>query len=116
MKTRLQLAVSSTASAGQPAFRNSFHCAAHILRNEGIRGLYKGLSASYLGVTEGTIQWVLYERLKKVAMNASKGDGGVGEWAGMLGAAGTAKMTASLITYPHEVRSLTILFKFLDLL
>ncbi|KAK0463354.1 mitochondrial carrier protein RIM2 [Armillaria novae-zelandiae] len=71
-----------------------------IFREEGVRGFYKGLSASYLGVTEGTIQWVLYERLKKVG---PQGKGGVHEWLGMLASAGTAKCVASLITYPHEV-------------
>lgn len=74
-----------------------------IARQEGIKGFYKGLSASYLGVTEGTIQWVLYERLKKLTAG-TEGKGGVQEWAGMLGSAGTAKCVASLITYPHEVR------------
>jgi solute carrier family 25, member 33/36 len=74
-----------------------------IMREEGIRGFYKGLSASYLGVTEGTIQWVLYERLKKISQ-ATEGKGGALEWAGMVGSAGTAKCVASLITYPHEVR------------
>ncbi|KAG8944373.1 hypothetical protein FRC00_010603, partial [Tulasnella sp. 408] len=77
----------------------SLNLTASIIRVEGIRGLYKGLSASYLGVTEGTIQWVLYERLKKKVA----GQGGATEWLGMLGAAGAAKFTASLITYPHEV-------------
>lgn len=74
-----------------------------IFREEGARGFYKGLSASYLGVTEGTIQWVLYERLKRLSAD-SQGQGGVAEWLGMLGSAGTAKCVASLITYPHEVR------------
>lgn len=74
-----------------------------IIREEGIRGFYKGLSASYLGVTEGTIQWVLYERLKRLSAD-TQGRGGVAEWLGMLGSAGTAKCVASLITYPHEVR------------
>jgi solute carrier family 25 protein 33/36 len=32
-----------------------------ILKQDGIRGLYKGLSASYIGVSEGVIQWTLYE-------------------------------------------------------
>lgn len=32
-----------------------------IIRKDGMRGLYRGLSASYLGVSEGVIQWVLYE-------------------------------------------------------
>jgi len=78
-----------------------------IFREDGFRGFYKGLSASYLGVTEGTIQWVLYERLKRLS-TGTEGRGGPGEWMGMLGSAGTAKCVASLITYPHEV-SLTSL-------
>ena len=73
------------------------------MREEGVRGFYKGLSASYLGVTETTIQWVLYEQLKRAAAADGK-KGGYQEWFGMLGSAGTAKFVASLITYPHEVR------------
>jgi len=73
-----------------------------IVREEGVRGFYKGLSASYLGVTEGTIQWALYERLKRLSAD-TQGRGGVAEWFGLLGSAGTAKCVASLITYPHEV-------------
>lgn len=75
-----------------------------IMREEGVKGFYKGLSASYLGVTEGTIQWTLYERLKRLTAK-TEGKGDLMEWAGMLGSAGTAKCVASLITYPHEVRS-----------
>jgi solute carrier family 25 protein 33/36 len=74
-----------------------------IIQHEGLRGLYRGLSASYLGVTEGTIQWVLYERFKLIAQRTGERHGPGAEWAGMLAAAGGAKMTASLITYPHEV-------------
>jgi hypothetical protein len=57
---------------------------AQIARHEGIRGFYKGLSASFLGITEGVIQWTLYERLKKLSA-ATEGRGGALEWAGMLG-------------------------------
>lgn len=32
-----------------------------IVKKEGITGLYRGMTASYLGVSEGVIQWVLYE-------------------------------------------------------
>ena len=74
-----------------------------ITREEGVRWFYKGLSASYFGVTEGAIQWVLYELLKRLTANA-EGTGGLQEWAGMLGSGGTAKCVARLITYPHEVR------------
>jgi solute carrier family 25, member 33/36 len=96
VKTRLQLA----------ARHNENHAALSmirkIFREEGVKGFYKGLSASYLGVTEGTIQWVLYERLKRLS-SGTENKGGLQEWFGMLGSAGTAKCVASLITYPHEV-------------
>ena len=80
-----------------------------ILREEGIREFYKGFSASYLGVTESTIQWVLYERLKRLT-TSTQGAGGQREWAGMLASVGTAMCVASLITYPHEVRHLNTFF------
>jgi solute carrier family 25 protein 33/36 len=116
VKTRLQLTASerrhaSSLSSTNPAATaepprgggGSYKMIKHIFREEGVKGFYKGLSASYLGVTEGTIQWVLYERLKRLAVD-TEGRGGTVEWVGMLGSAGTAKCVASLITYPHEVR------------
>lgn len=36
-------------------------------RDEGVRVFYKGMSASYLGITESTLQFVLYEKLKQLA-------------------------------------------------
>ncbi|KAG0291905.1 hypothetical protein BGZ96_004706 [Linnemannia gamsii] len=108
VKTRMQLQVE-----GVRQYKNSFDCMVKIIRSEGIRGMYRGLSASYLGVAEGTIQWVIYEQLKttlaerRKLKNSSQGYvvGGkdVEEWAHFLGAAGTAKFIASAITYPHEV-------------
>ncbi|KAI8985651.1 mitochondrial carrier [Trametes punicea] len=103
VKTRLQLDSHRPSGAGPKSlFGGSVAMIRKIFREEGIRGFYKGLSASYLGVTEGTIQWVLYERLKRLTAG-TQGKGGVQEWLGMLGSAGTAKCIASLITYPHEV-------------
>jgi solute carrier family 25, member 33/36 len=103
VKTRLQLTSERGSShshiQNRQVFSGSWAMIKEIVRTEGVRGFYKGLSASYLGVTEGTIQWVLYERLKMLSTN----HGGVLEWMGMLGSAGTAKCVASLITYPHEV-------------
>ena len=97
----------ATQSTTNKSLVSSLGMIKRIAREEGIRGFYKGLSASYLGVTEGTIQWVLYEKLKRLNTE-SQGKGGFQEWAGMLGSAGTAKCVASLITYPHEVH--TVLF------
>ncbi|KAI0765641.1 mitochondrial carrier [Trametes elegans] len=102
VKTRLQLDAHKPTTTARSFFGGSIGMIKQILREEGIRGFYKGLSASYLGVTEGTIQWVLYERLKRLTAG-TQGKGGVQEWLGMLGSAGTAKCVASLITYPHEV-------------
>ena len=105
VKTRLQLTANhakALQSTSNKPLVSSLDMIKQIAREEGIRGFYKGLSASYLGVTEGTIQWVLYEKLKRLNTE-SQGKGGFREWAGMLGSAGTAKCVASLITYPHEV-------------
>lgn len=44
VKTRLQLQ-----AVGQKLYKNSFDCALQIIKEEGIKGLYKGMSASYLG-------------------------------------------------------------------
>ncbi|KAJ6581104.1 mitochondrial carrier [Mycena capillaripes] len=97
VKTRLQLESSAHGSTVTTSLGGSWATIRTIMRDEGIRGFYKGLSASYLGVTEGTIQWVLYERLKRLTAGTDL------EWLGMVGSAGTAKCVASLITYPHEV-------------
>ncbi|KAI0652898.1 mitochondrial carrier [Cubamyces menziesii] len=101
VKTRLQLDAHrpSEAHGARSFFGGSLGTIKQIFREEGIRGFYKGLSASYLGVTEVTIQWTLYEQFKRL----SEGRGGVQEWIGMVGGAGMSKCVATLITYPHEV-------------
>jgi len=116
IKTRLQLdknIVEKTGGIAVRRYRNSWDCIKQVVRQEGIRGLYKGMSASYLGVTESTLQWVLYEQMKKslakreeriVLSGREKNiwDRTV-EWTGNVGAAGGAKLVAALATYPHEV-------------
>lgn len=116
VKTRLQLDKSNAEKTGSQLnrrYRNSVDCAMQIVRKEGIKGLYRGLSASYLGVSESTLHWMLYEQMKislrtREAELASSGreptiwDQTV-RWGGKLGAAGSAKFFAAIITYPHEV-------------
>lgn len=114
VKTRLQLDKQNAGVGGQGRqYRNAVDCIRQTLRAEGIRGLYRGLSASYLGVSESTLQWVLYERAKTSLARRSLDlhlsgrtpttwDKTV-EWTGKLTAAGGAKFIAALITYPHEV-------------
>lgn len=82
--------------------KNAVATTMNIVRNEGIAGLYRGLSASYLGVTESTIQWMLYEQFKRLDVSAGS-DADAPVWLRTVSAAGTAKTVATLITYPHEV-------------
>ncbi|KAK1758348.1 mitochondrial carrier protein RIM2 [Echria macrotheca] len=116
VKTRLQLDRNIAAQSGgvkRRQYKNSWDCIKQILRNEGIRGLYKGMSASYLGVAESTLQWMMYERLKRSLAKREERlllsgrekttwDHAV-EWFGKSGAAGSAKLVAAILTYPHEV-------------
>lgn len=116
VKTRLQLDRSNAQRSGGTAnrrYKNSLDCVMQTIRTEGIRGLYRGLSASYLGVSESTLQWVLYEQMKgyikrkEEALAASGRDATlwyeVASMGGRLGAAGSAKFFATVLTYPHEV-------------
>ncbi|CAK9838304.1 Pyrimidine nucleotide transporter [Schizosaccharomyces pombe] len=110
VKTRLQLDKKS----GQAAqYRSSIDCIIKTIRLEGFRGLYKGLSASLLGVGESTLQWVLYEKFKHAVAirQLRRKELGIQEtiydkvldWGGKLGGAGIAKFMAAGIAYPHEV-------------
>lgn len=96
IKTRMQLQSSHNA-----LYRSSLHCLQSIIKTEGFKALYKGLGASYLGVIESTMQWVIYEHLKHRlhARNSTVNP----IWLDFFGAAATAKLIAALIAYPHEV-------------
>ena len=101
VKTRLQLDKSVT---GARRYKNSLDCLIQIWRHEGIKGFGRGLSASYLGVSESTLQWVLYERLKRVFGTEQKKATTFREKLGQaLGAGFFAKLIATVVTYPHEV-------------
>ncbi|KAI7862068.1 mitochondrial carrier domain-containing protein [Spinellus fusiger] len=113
IKTRLQLQ-----GANGRKYSSSLNCALNIIRNEGIKGFYKGMSASYLGVAEGTIQWVIYEHLKQKwvvprdinstaeltwSTKVLVGGKSAQDWAGYLSAAAISKLVAACVAYPHEV-------------
>lgn len=116
VKTRMQLdknRASNDPTRGRQ-YKNSLDCIKQTVRHEGIRGLYKGLTASYLGVTESTLQWVLYERMKlSLARREAQRLSTPGyrrnwiddaeEFGGKFTAASAAKLCAAVITYPHEV-------------
>ncbi|XP_069099131.1 solute carrier family 25 member 36-A-like [Pleurodeles waltl] len=112
VKTRMQLEESlqgrrQTSTAG---------CVRYIYKAEGLRGFYRGMSASYVGISETIIHFVIYEDLKQRLMARGQGfqhplQGGTGtplqqqqlDFVWLMVAAGLSKISASLIAYPHEV-------------
>jgi solute carrier family 25 protein 33/36 len=107
MMKRRQAHGMATMIAQQPQYKNSLDCAIKVIRQEGVGGLFRGLGASYLGTIEGSLQWILYEQLKKTAhryrgLREDEPQGATGMVDNLV-VAGTAKFFAALSTYPHEV-------------
>jgi solute carrier family 25 protein 33/36 len=113
VKTRLQLDKNTHTDGRGRQYKNAVDCIMQTVRKEGVRGLYKGLSASYLGVTESTLQWTMYEQMKIYLARREERVANSGlplttwdhtvSWTGKISAAGVAKFIAALVTYPHEV-------------
>ncbi len=109
VKTRMQLLADG--AAGQKAYTGYRDAIMRIYREEGLKGFWKGLSASYWGCSEGCIQFVVYEKLKKQLLERNNEkrrasglkDSGDLPAAYTLGAAAFSKFIATTATYPHEV-------------
>ena len=83
-------------------------CIRRIYNQDGLRGFYKGLTASYFGITETVIHFVIYEAIKSKLMEMRlKHDVDhdknrrVMDFVGFMGAAATSKTIATCIAYPH---------------
>jgi solute carrier family 25 protein 33/36 len=109
VKTRMQLL--ADCSAGQKVYTGYRDAVKTILREEGVGGFYKGISASYWGCAEGAVQFMIYEQIKTrffTRLNQQRQEEGLEptdklpKLVYFLSAA-IAKGTASIITYPHEV-------------
>jgi len=111
VKTRMQLQRSGSNIDVSKNYLNSFDCVRRVYHEEGIRAFYKGLVASYIGVSESTIQFVLYEKFKSLLRRYKKKkleDDILAKHIilnplEILGTASAAKLIASAATYPHEV-------------
>ncbi|CDS12517.1 hypothetical protein LRAMOSA04711 [Lichtheimia ramosa] len=80
-------------------YKNSLDAFITIGRQEGIRGYYKGLGSSLLGVSHVAVQFPLYEKLKRYLHADTSSASPVS----ILLASSLSKMAASMATYPHEV-------------
>lgn len=105
LKTRIQLdrySPKSSQGNNTPGYAGYGDCIRRIYRDEGIKGFYKGLTASFLGIFETAIYFVLYEQVK----NMSRGESGEEQKFTPLTYitfSGGCKLIASAMTYPHEV-------------
>ncbi|XP_019382224.1 PREDICTED: solute carrier family 25 member 33-like, partial [Gavialis gangeticus] len=106
VKTRMQL----EARLKEDARCNALQCAMRVYRTEGLRGFYRGISASYAGVSETMIHFVIYEALKqRLREQQPLLSPALGlptdtlDFFGLMGAAAVSKTCASCIAYPHEV-------------
>ncbi|XP_060522568.1 mitochondrial carrier protein Rim2 isoform X2 [Cylas formicarius] len=100
VKTRLQLDLNKE----RPM--TAFQCVRHIYRKSGILGFYKGITASYMGISETIIHFVIYEGIKArlLAYHAYDGDERSStDFLEFMVAGAISKTVASCIAYPHEV-------------
>eukprot|EP00048_Salpingoeca_helianthica_P018050 m.240444 g.240444 ORF g.240444 m.240444 type:complete len:336 (+) comp23382_c0_seq1:2-1009(+) len=80
---------------------HTFGAIRQLLREEGPKGLYKGLSASLLGIAHVVIQFPIYEELK-LSLQERRHQDRLGP-ADLIFASAFSKLVASTATYPHEV-------------
>ncbi|XP_031618796.1 mitochondrial carrier protein Rim2 isoform X2 [Contarinia nasturtii] len=101
VKTRLQLDHNSEVKM------TLRECVRKIYRTSGIIGFYKGITASYVGVSETVIHFVIYEAIKAKINNLRRthpADGKTSrDFVEFMGAGAVSKTVASCIAYPHEV-------------
>uniref|UniRef100_A0A1B6CFI9 Mitochondrial carrier protein Rim2 n=1 Tax=Clastoptera arizonana TaxID=38151 RepID=A0A1B6CFI9_9HEMI len=104
VKTRLQLDFNKSGqrlTAGQ--------CIKRIYRQAGILGFYKGITASYYGISETVVHFVIYEAIKaqlvaRRSRSDLKEDGKTSQdFLEFMMAGAVSKTIASCIAYPHEV-------------
>ncbi|EGZ23741.1 hypothetical protein PHYSODRAFT_353869 [Phytophthora sojae] len=85
----------AVATKARPQFSSVRQVAMDMYRKEGPRAFFRGLSASYWGISESAIQFALYEECKDHIEEPTN--------LKYFLAAGACKLLASLCTYPHEV-------------
>jgi len=96
IKTRLQL---NRSDGGL------FHVIKNIHAEQGIIGFWRGLTASWWGISETIIHFVIYENLKK-CLNERQNqerEKTVVDFAGFMLCGATSKTCATCLAYPHEV-------------
>jgi solute carrier family 25 folate transporter 32 len=101
VRTRLQTEALHDVASGLAVHRPAtiIGTAQSLLREGGPRIFWRGMTANILGLSHVGIQFPVYEQLK-TTLRGNKSEESVTD---LLLATSLSKMTASLISYPHEV-------------
>ncbi|KAG8997998.1 hypothetical protein FRB93_013891 [Tulasnella sp. JGI-2019a] len=92
-----------TQHPSETRFRHTIDAFRIIYCDDGIRAFYRGLIPSLLGVSHVAVQFPLYEYLKdQFALRLDVPKSSLPSYA-ILTCTAISKLTATLITYPHEV-------------
>ncbi|XP_043259228.1 mitochondrial carrier protein Rim2 [Colletes gigas] len=87
----------------------ALECMHRIYLQSGIRGFYKGIVASYVGISETVIHFVIYEAAKawlathRSRVSRQDDRKTLRDFIEFMGAGSCSKAIASTIAYPHEV-------------
>ncbi|KAF3848103.1 hypothetical protein F7725_021131 [Dissostichus mawsoni] len=109
--TMAVLGICRTRNRGERSM-SAFECMRRVYRTDGLRGFYRGMSASYAGISETVIHFVIYENIKRRLMEAKATQNmdeeeetskDASDFIGMMLAAATSKTCATTLAYPHEV-------------
>eukprot|EP00301_Raphidiophrys_heterophryoidea_P020866 c5453_g1_i2.p1 GENE.c5453_g1_i2~~c5453_g1_i2.p1 ORF type:complete len:311 (-),score=70.55 c5453_g1_i2:108-1040(-) len=104
VKTRLQLQQRGVGDANSH-YRGMTHALRQIVKEEGFRGLYRGVVPALLLTSHGAVQFMVYERLKKFQFSADvRGDKPIlVRGLEILSIGGISKLVAACVTYPSQV-------------
>ncbi|XP_041377648.1 solute carrier family 25 member 36-like isoform X2 [Gigantopelta aegis] len=99
VKTRLQL---DQKREGKLTMQK---CVRRVYQQHGLSGFYKGVTASYIGISETVIQFVFYEEIKSRLQfsNHDRMDEDLHTLISIGIAGSLSKAIATCIAYPHEV-------------
>ncbi|VUC36859.1 unnamed protein product [Clonostachys rosea] len=74
-----------------------------ILSSEGIRGFYRGLGVSLIGVSHGAVQFAVYEPAKRMYVASREDPSAPIRTEATMLISGGAKLVAGAVTYPYQV-------------
>ncbi|CAK9826696.1 Mitochondrial carrier protein Rim2 [Anthophora retusa] len=83
----------------------AMECVERIYRQSGVMGFYKGIMASYIGISETMIHFVIYEAVKTslAAYRTGNERKTLRDFIEFMAAGSFSKTIASSVAYPHEV-------------